>query len=78
MTNDHASLCDLNDAPPPEAGERVVDDLTAHSEEVAESCELIRSDPEPRVRFRTFGDSGLNFELLGWIDVPDPLKSKRF
>jgi small-conductance mechanosensitive channel len=27
-------------------------------------------DPEPRVRFRTFGDSSLNFELLCWIDRP--------
>lgn len=26
--------------------------------------------PEPRVRFRTFGDSSLNFELLGWIRDP--------
>jgi len=26
--------------------------------------------PEPRVRFRTFGDSSLNFELLCWIDRP--------
>jgi MscS family membrane protein len=26
--------------------------------------------PEPRVRFRTFGDSSLNFELLCWIDQP--------
>ena len=28
------------------------------------------ADPEPRVRFRTFGDSSLDFELLCWI--PDP------
>ena len=27
-------------------------------------------EPEPRVRFRSFGDSGLNFELLCWIDEP--------
>lgn len=26
--------------------------------------------PEPRVRFREFGDSGLLFELLAWIDKP--------
>ena len=26
--------------------------------------------PEPRVRFRTFGDSSLNFELLCWIAHP--------
>jgi len=28
-------------------------------------------DPEPRVRFRTFGASGLDFELLCWIDNPE-------
>jgi MscS family membrane protein len=27
-------------------------------------------DPEPRVRFRQFGDSSLDFELLCWIDGP--------
>jgi MscS family membrane protein len=30
----------------------------------------ICDDPEPRVRFRSFGDSGLNFELMGWIPEP--------
>lgn len=28
------------------------------------------ADPSPRVRFRTFGASGLDFELLCWIDKP--------
>lgn len=28
-------------------------------------------DPEPRVRFRTFGASGLDMELLGWVDKPE-------
>ena len=27
-------------------------------------------DPYPRVRFRSFGDSGLDFELMAWIDEP--------
>ena len=26
--------------------------------------------PEPRVRFREFGDSSLNFQLMVWIDEP--------
>ena len=26
--------------------------------------------PEPRVRFRQFGESSLDFELLCWIDQP--------
>jgi small-conductance mechanosensitive channel len=31
---------------------------------------LVVDDPEPRVRFRNFGDSSLDFELLGWIREP--------
>ena len=27
-------------------------------------------DPEPRLRFRSFGDSGLELELLAWVDEP--------
>ena len=38
--------------------------------EVAHANDSIDSDPEPRVRFRSFGDSGLNLELLGWIHEP--------
>jgi len=30
----------------------------------------LENDPEPRVRFRGFGDSSLDFELLGWVDQP--------
>ena len=30
----------------------------------------ICQEPEPRVRFRELGDSGLHFELLCWIDEP--------
>jgi len=37
---------------------------------VAESEEEICREPKPRVRFRTFGESGMNFELLGWISEP--------
>ncbi len=35
-------------------------------------------NPSPRVWFKSFGDSALNFELLVWIDEPensDPIKS---
>ncbi|UCE04269.1 MAG: mechanosensitive ion channel family protein [Candidatus Latescibacterota bacterium] len=39
--------------------------------DVARSSELVCEHPEPRVRFRAFGDSGLNFELLCWIDLPE-------
>ena len=32
---------------------------------------LICDDPKPRVRFRNFGASSLDFELLGWITDPE-------
>lgn len=38
--------------------------------EVAESHGGVCHDPEPRVRFRTFGPSGLQLELLAWVDEP--------
>ncbi len=37
---------------------------------VAEQSKYVVPDPEPRVRFRAFGDSALNFELLCWIEEP--------
>lgn len=38
--------------------------------QVAQGHENICKFPEPRVRFRAFGDSSLDFELLGWIEDP--------
>jgi small-conductance mechanosensitive channel len=38
--------------------------------DVATTQEGICEEPEPRVRFRSFGASGLDFELLCWIDEP--------
>jgi small-conductance mechanosensitive channel len=38
---------------------------------IAEANEHIAKEPEPRVRFREFGDSALLFELLCWIDDPE-------
>jgi small-conductance mechanosensitive channel len=38
--------------------------------EVAESHGGVCGEPEPRVRFRTFGASGLDLELLAWVDEP--------
>jgi small-conductance mechanosensitive channel len=37
---------------------------------VADDHAEVLASPEPRVRFRSFGDSGLNFELLSWIRDP--------
>ncbi len=38
--------------------------------QIANECPLVVEDPAPRVRFRSFGDSALNIELLCWIDDP--------
>jgi len=37
---------------------------------IASGQELVCPDPEPRVRFRQFSGSALDFELLVWIDKP--------
>ncbi len=38
--------------------------------QIALADEAVCEDPEPRVRFRAFGPSSLDFELLCWIDQP--------
>ncbi len=47
-----------------------VDQVEALLMELAENNELAISRPEPRVRFRKFGDSALEFELLCWAARP--------
>jgi small-conductance mechanosensitive channel len=37
---------------------------------IAESNRMVVKDPDPRVRFRRFGDSALEFELLCWGNQP--------
>ncbi len=37
---------------------------------IAKKNENVCEDPEPRVRFRQFGDSSLDFQLLCWIAKP--------
>jgi len=37
---------------------------------VATEHAKVYSDPEPRARFRTFGESSLDFDLLCWIELP--------
>ena len=39
--------------------------------EVATSETLVLEDPKPRLRFRSFGDSGLDYELLVWVRKPE-------
>ncbi len=37
---------------------------------VAHANPLVLSEPQPRVRFRSFGDWSLDFELLCWTALP--------
>lgn len=37
---------------------------------VAQGCADVCKDPAPRVRFRAFGDSSLDHELLCWVEKP--------
>jgi len=39
--------------------------------EVADGTADVAKQPEPRVRFRAFGDSSLDYELLVWVDDPE-------
>ncbi|MDH3612280.1 MAG: mechanosensitive ion channel family protein [Gammaproteobacteria bacterium] len=47
-----------------------IDHVVATLEQVAADNPGICSDPAPRVRFRQFGDSSIDFELLCWIAKP--------
>ncbi|WP_256300366.1 mechanosensitive ion channel family protein [Haloarchaeobius salinus] len=37
---------------------------------VTEDESLVKDSPKPRMRFRQFGDSGLEYELLCWVSSP--------
>ncbi|MDJ0794468.1 MAG: mechanosensitive ion channel family protein [Woeseiaceae bacterium] len=47
-----------------------VDNVIAVLERIAKEHAEILDHPAPRVRFRLFGESSLDFELLGWIARP--------
>lgn len=47
-----------------------VDHILETLENVAHANADVLDEPMPRARFRAFGDSSLNFELLGWIGDP--------
>ena len=47
-----------------------IDHVMEVLEKVAVDHPEILADPAPRVRFRLFGESSLDFELLGWISQP--------
>jgi small-conductance mechanosensitive channel len=38
---------------------------------VAQESDSVCPEPEPRVRFRAFGASSLDFELLCWVENPE-------
>jgi MscS family membrane protein len=47
-----------------------IDEVVEVLEDIAESHPKTLRIPEPRARFRTFGNSSLDFELLCWIERP--------
>jgi small-conductance mechanosensitive channel len=47
-----------------------VDRLREVLMEIATKHPKTCDDPEPRVRFRTFGESSINFQLMFWIEEP--------
>lgn len=47
-----------------------IDNVIATLERIGQNHASVLSDPAPRVRFRVFGDSSLDFDLLCWIDEP--------
>jgi small-conductance mechanosensitive channel len=47
-----------------------LDEFEALALEVATDERLVLESPEPRIRFRSFGDSALEYELLGWVKSP--------
>jgi MscS family membrane protein len=47
-----------------------VDHVEGVLNKLARENEMVLKDPAPRVRFRSFGDSALNFELLCWCENP--------
>ncbi len=47
-----------------------IDQVREVLEQVAKDNEKVCGLPEPRVRFRNFGASSVDFELLCWIDQP--------
>lgn len=47
-----------------------VDRVRALLMEIVGAEPLVLQNPTPRVRFRELGDSGLNHELLAWVEAP--------
>ncbi|MCU4752908.1 mechanosensitive ion channel family protein [Halobacteria archaeon AArc-curdl1] len=47
-----------------------IDEFEALVLEIAEDESLVLDSPKPRMRFRNFGDSALEYELLCWVGSP--------
>lgn len=47
-----------------------LDDFEALALDVAEAESLVLDSPKPRMRFRRFGESALEYELLCWVCAP--------
>ncbi|MCB9688336.1 MAG: mechanosensitive ion channel family protein [Alphaproteobacteria bacterium] len=47
-----------------------IDQVHAELQRIAETTEGVRPAPPPRVRFRKFGDSSLDHEVMVWVDTP--------
>jgi small-conductance mechanosensitive channel len=48
-----------------------IDEVKTILLKIAADTDEVCDDPEPRVRFRTFGASSVDFELLGWVENPE-------
>lgn len=48
-----------------------IDQVRAVLMDVAQNENEVCDDPEPRVRFRSFGNSSLDIELLCWVNIPE-------
>ena len=48
-----------------------IDKVRSLLTEISKASESVCKDPIPRVRFRSFGDSGLIFQLHLWIEKPE-------
>ena len=49
----------------------VIEDVKNIMNNIAKSSNNVYQDPAPRVRFREFGESGIRFQLLAWIEKPE-------
>jgi len=48
-----------------------IDQVRAVLMDIALNENEVCDDPEPRVRFRSFGNSSLDIELLCWVEIPE-------